>query len=125
MALLETSLELAIQLLKYILESAAAVCIFLGLIRTIKLAIALNRGRSVHLPLGQLRLRFGQWLALALEFQLGADVLGTTVAPTFAALGKLGAIALIRTFLNYFLNKELMEVIEMQKQLDANAKTFS
>ncbi len=77
------------------------------------------------MPLGQLRLQFGQWLALALEFQLGADILATTLAPTFEALGKLGAIALIRTFLNYFLNKELMEVIEMQKQLDANAKNFS
>jgi uncharacterized membrane protein len=47
------------------------------------------------------------WLALALEFQLGADILSTTVAPTFDSLGKLGILALIRTFLNYFLTREL------------------
>ena len=48
-------------------------------------------------------------MAVALEFQLGADILATTIAPSFETLGKLGAIALIRTFLNYFLNKELVE----------------
>jgi len=52
-------------------------------------------------------LTFGLWLALALEFQLAADILSTTVSPSFEALGKLALIAVIRTFLNYFLNKEL------------------
>jgi uncharacterized membrane protein len=44
---------------------------------------------------------------LALEFQLGADILSTTYHSTFESLGKLGIVALIRTFLNYFLNQEL------------------
>lgn len=56
---------------------------------------------------------------------MGADVLATTVAPTFEALGKLGAIAIIRTFLNYFLNKELIEVFEMQKRFDEDETDLS
>ena len=52
---------------------------------------------------------FGGWLVVALEFQLAADIVGTMVTPTTAHLIELGAIALIRTFLNYFLNKELKE----------------
>ncbi len=44
---------------------------------------------------------------LALEFQLGADILSTTLSSTFDSLGKLGIVALIRTFLNYFLTQEL------------------
>ena len=52
---------------------------------------------------------FGGWLVVALEFQLAADIVGTIVSPTSAHLIELGAIALIRTFLNYFLNKELKE----------------
>jgi len=52
---------------------------------------------------------FGGWLVVALEFQLAADIVGTIVSPTTAHLIELGAIALIRTFLNYFLNNELRE----------------
>jgi uncharacterized membrane protein len=48
-------------------------------------------------------------LAIALEFQLGADILSTAVAPSWDAIGKLGAIAVIRTALNYFLSREMQE----------------
>jgi uncharacterized membrane protein len=53
-------------------------------------------------PFNQIRLRFGIWLALALEFQLGADVVATTIAPTLEQLGKL---ALIAAVLNYWLKQ--------------------
>src|SRR5262245_57660466 len=55
------------------------------------------------------RMIFGGWLVVALEFQLAADIVGTIIAPTTQHLVELGAIALIRTFLNYFLGKELKE----------------
>jgi uncharacterized membrane protein len=51
--------------------------------------------------------RFGTWLLLALEFELAADIVGTVVSPTWQDIGELGAIALIRTFLNYFLERDL------------------
>ena len=47
------------------------------------------------------------WLLLGLEFELAADIIRSVVAPTWADLGELGAIAVIRTFLNYFLEKDL------------------
>lgn len=50
---------------------------------------------------------------MALEFQLAADIVGTIISPTTAHLIELGAIAVIRTFLNYFLNKELLEQREL------------
>jgi uncharacterized membrane protein len=53
------------------------------------------------------RLRLGRWLAVALEFELGADILRTAVAPTLQVIGQLAAIAAIRTALNYFLQKEI------------------
>ena len=55
------------------------------------------------------RLRLARYLALALEFQLGADILSTAVAPSWDQIGKLGAIAVIRTTLNFFLMRELRE----------------
>lgn len=55
----------------------------------------------------EIRLLLGRFLALGLEFQLASDILGTAVSPTFAEIGKLGAIAAIRTLLNFFLAREI------------------
>lgn len=54
-----------------------------------------------------IKLTFGRWLLLALELQLAADILNTTVDPDIEGLVKLFGIALIRTFLNYFLTREI------------------
>jgi uncharacterized membrane protein len=51
--------------------------------------------------------RFGMWLLLGLEFELAADIIRSVISPTWQDVGKLGAIAVIRTFLNYFLEKDL------------------
>ena len=56
--------------------------------------------------------RFGMWLVLGLEFELAADIIGSVISPTWQDVGKLGAIAVIRTFLNYFLEKDLEETAE-------------
>ena len=55
------------------------------------------------------RLTLARFLAIALEFQLGADILSTAVAPTWDAIGKLAAVAVIRTALNYFLSRDIQE----------------
>ena len=57
-----------------------------------------------------LRVQFGSSLTLALELLLAADILRTAVAPTWNDIGKLAAIAAIRTVLNYFLEKELQQM---------------
>jgi uncharacterized membrane protein len=51
--------------------------------------------------------RFGTWLVLGLEFELAADIIGSVISPTWQDIGELGAIAVIRTFLNYFHEKDL------------------
>ena len=53
------------------------------------------------------RLKLGRWLAVALEFELAADILRTAVAPTWNEIGQLAAIAVLRTALNYFLQQEI------------------
>ncbi len=54
-----------------------------------------------------IRIQFGSALALSLELLLGADILATAIAPTWDDIGKLAAIAVLRTALNYFLEREL------------------
>lgn len=58
----------------------------------------------------EIRVSFGSSVAISLELLLGADVLATAVAPSWDDIGKLAAIALIRTVLNYFLERELKQI---------------
>jgi hypothetical protein len=46
----------------------------------------------------------------ASPFQLAADIIETSIAPSWEDLGQLGAIAVIRTFLNFFLERDLAEL---------------
>lgn len=55
----------------------------------------------------EVRLTLGRWLGLALEFELAADILRTAVAPTWNEIGQLAAIIVLRTALNYFLQREI------------------
>jgi uncharacterized membrane protein len=59
-------------------------------------------------------LRYARWLVAGLTFQLAADILETAIAPTWQDIGRLGAIAVIRTFLNFFLERDLQEVFQRQ-----------
>lgn len=68
---------------------------------------ALTRARAAATTKEEIRLSLGRSLALALEFELGADILKTAVAPTWNDIGLLAAIAVLRTALNYFLEQEL------------------
>jgi uncharacterized membrane protein len=52
-------------------------------------------------------LKFAATIVLALEFALAADIADTAVAPTWRDIGQLAAIAGIRTFLNYFLERDI------------------
>lgn len=114
---LEHSIVIWADALKVFLEWVSLLCVFLGLLTTGYVIVKQNR-RSRISPdsIGRIRLNFGRWLSLALEFQLGADIVNTTVAPTADALIRLGAIAVIRTFLNYFLSKELEQESKATEQ---------
>jgi len=59
-----------------------------------------------------IRLDLGRWLSLALEFELAADILRTAVAPTWNEIGQLAAIIVIRTALNFFLQREIDRAVQ-------------
>jgi uncharacterized membrane protein len=61
-------------------------------------------------------LRLARWLVAGLTFQLAADIVGTSIAPTWDDIGRLAAIAGIRTFLNFFLDRDLEEIRERQRR---------
>ncbi len=91
-------------------EFAAALIIAIAAIEaTIKsLLLFVQRGAPPERK-NEVRLTLGRWLAVALEFELAADILNTAVTPTWNDIEKLAAIAAIRTTLNYFLEKEIRQ----------------
>lgn len=62
-------------------------------------------------------LRYARWLVAALTFQLAADIIETSIAPSWDDVGRLAVIAVIRTLLNYFLERDLEEVRDRQREV--------
>ena len=102
---------------KYIIEAIArcvefaaaliiAVATVEALIKAALIFVQRNRPASAK---NEVRLTLGRWLAVALEFELAADILNTAVTPTWSDIEKLAAIAALRTALNYFLEREIRE----------------
>ena len=61
-------------------------------------------------------MRLGRWLALALEFELAADIIRTAIAPTWTEIGLLAAIVIIRTAINYFLQRDIDTAAAQQRE---------
>jgi uncharacterized membrane protein len=104
---MEEWLKPAVVYLSHIIELVGAAVIALALLIFIYRFTVSHLGIKPHSGNIELRVKFGSYLTLVLELLLGADILVTAVAPTWEDIGKLAAIASIRTVLNYFLERDL------------------
>lgn len=104
----ETFVIQAVSWLRLMVESVGALIIAVGIFAALYgfLKAFIGRHPDGFTPV---RLTFARYLALGLEFQLAADILSTAVSPSWEQIGKLAAIAIIRTGLNFFLMKEMQE----------------
>lgn len=97
-----------VDLLVRLVEAAGALIIFVGaVLATVGFGRAVLARHESDQAFVRVRLGLGRYLTLGLEFQLASDVLSTAIAPTFSEIGKLAAIAALRTVLNYFLAREI------------------
>ncbi|AFM16905.1 putative membrane protein [Mycolicibacterium chubuense NBB4] len=104
----ESALREMVDLMVRLIEACGAIVIMIGaVVAIVKFAVALGR-RNIN-QFSSVRLSLARFLVLGLEFQLAADVLRTAISPSFTEIGKLAAIAAIRTLLNYFLNREIAQ----------------
>ena len=60
-------------------------------------------------------LGYARWLIAGLTFQLAADIIETSLGTTWEAIGRLGAVAVIRTFLEFFLGRDVSEWRDRQR----------
>jgi len=111
----ESALRTLVDTMVRLVEACGAVVIMIGaVVAIVKFVAALGR-RDIE-RFSSVRLSLARFLVLGLEFQLAADVLRTAISPSFAEIGKLAAIAAIRTLLNYVLNRE---IAQEQRDIDA------
>jgi uncharacterized membrane protein len=114
-AMMETGLDMVARSMGLALGAIALLMIAAGALRAV-VGVALALARR-DLSGGQFRaifIEFARWLVAALTFQLGADIAATTVAPDWDELGRLAAIAAIRTMLTYFIDRDLDRAREEQ-----------
>ena len=111
--MIEANFRAAAQLISLGIEAAAIIIIVAGAIEAIATFVRhLLLDRATLLKAREIWLRFAAWIVLSLEFALGADVIDTAISPSWDDIGKLGAIATIRTALNYFLVRDIKEAAE-------------
>ena len=99
-----------VALLKTIIECIALIILAFAIVKGVKELVVRNRRVDREIKLSKVRLDLGVALALSLEFLLAADIVATAVSPSWDALGKLAVISAIRTFLNFFLEREVKEL---------------
>jgi uncharacterized membrane protein len=106
---MESSVVRVLGLLATVVDAGTGAAIGVGvlaaLVRTARLSV--RRSNSLESAMSEIRITLGRWLALALELALAADILRTVMIPTWDEIGKLGAIVVLRTALNYFLEREI------------------
>ncbi len=97
-------LRLVAQNIATVVEGIGVVIVAIAMVLATTRYVAGLVARRRTLPSDSVRLALGRSLALSLEFLLGADILRTAVEPSWDEIGRLAAIAAIRTALNFSSN---------------------
>ena len=89
-----------IALLVVIVGTVAA---FVAIVRALFSPLADRDRRAIWL-------NYARWLVAGLTFQLAADIIESAITESWDAVGRLAAVAVIRTFLDYFLERDMNDV---------------
>jgi uncharacterized membrane protein len=114
--------EMLKELAHYATLSLEAVAILLIVLGAIEAVIGIVRV-SISAPGSdrarrEVWLKFARWLVAGMTFQLASDVISTSFEPSMEHLVQVGVIAVIRTFLSFFLDKEMESKLEMQEKAE-------
>lgn len=113
---MEAALQALARFIAVVLDFLAVLTVLVGALETaVHAAHLAARGSSTNSERRDVWLHFATWLGAALTFQLGADIVQTTVTPTWDDIGRIAAIAGIRTFLVYFLERDIGTIGDRQR----------
>jgi uncharacterized membrane protein len=112
---MESLLQVAAGYVTLALQAVAIVIVAFGSARAV---VNIVRGAFASQPgAAEQRaewLEYARWLVAALTFQLAADIVATSFAPTWDELGRLVLVAVVRTFLSYFLDREMEHAAKLR-----------
>jgi uncharacterized membrane protein len=114
LAALKDLLALATGYASLAIDLIALVIVVIGTIEAAAGGLALMLRSSTGHEKRKVWLQYARWLVAALTFQLAADIVETSIAPTWDDIGRLTVIATIRTLLNYFLERDLADMRDRQ-----------
>lgn len=98
------------------IDGIALLIIIVATVEVFVTAVRAAFARQAGYALRTVWLRYAHWLVAALTFQLAADIIETSVSTSWEAIGRVGAIAVIRTFLNFFLDRDVVEIRARQHE---------
>ena len=101
-----------------IIDALALVIVVVGTVDALFAGLRAMLGSPAGHERRDIWLRYARWLVAGLTFQLAADIIETSITTGWEAVGRIAAIALIRTFLNYFLDRDLEEVRRRQREVE-------
>lgn len=103
------------------IDVAMVAIIAIGAIHTLWRVIdRIVRRHALATAVREIWLQFAAWILLALEFALAADLIETVIVPSWEEIRQLGAIAVIRIALGYFLGRDIAEISEPDKGTPAD-----
>jgi uncharacterized membrane protein len=104
-------LHQAIHATAMLIEAMALIVVVIGTIEAFCTGLwtVLDRSATGH-DRRYVWIRYGRWLIAGLTFQLAADIISTSASPNWQDIGQLAAIAVVRTFLNFFLERDLEDI---------------
>ena len=104
-----------------IIDMLALIVIVIGTIEAVLDGVRMMFAGSSDQQKRELWMRYARWLVAALTFQLAADIIETSISSSWDSVGRIGAIAVIRTFLNYFLERDVDEMQARQREREKMA----
>jgi uncharacterized membrane protein len=99
-----------------IIDALALVIIVIGTVESFFGGLRAMLGSPSGHERRDIWLRYARWLVAGLTFQLAADIIETSITTSWEAVGRIAAVAAIRTFLNYFLDRDLEDVRRRQRE---------
>ena len=108
MALLTEQAILWIDAVALVVIVAATLQAVFGMLRVTLISVTPHDRQAIWM-------RYARWLIAGLTFQLAADIIETSITTDWEAIARVAAIAVIRTFLNYFLERDMREMDAARK----------
>ena len=94
------------------IDAVALLVILGGTIQAVVGMLRVTFTRASRAERREVWMQYARWLIAGLTFQLAADIIETSITTSWEAIARVAAIAVVRTFLNYFLEKDFSELQE-------------